>query len=589
MSIAILDHCDLVLKGTSKKERLTELLGAVTQLVNSGKQPGNVSQATLYCIVFTPAQDVFERGINITALFEELRQMGDFLCLTHHDQKLLEKQIAEKKLVSSFDLWLSTDKTLGDVQDVFLFMKDAEYEVLPVVNNEESLAGLFTHVEQKTKSKSTKKYEKLRREFIDIHQEERVVAQVLNALPNATSESLDTQAEAIQPKAEEDVKLSYINVALPKLDQMMNLVSEFVTLSAEVKHYAHALDHGPLKETVERLERVSTLFRDNAFSMRLVPIQILSVKLQRYVREMSTKMGKKVRFITEGMDTEIDKAIINQIEAPLMHIIRNAMDHGLETTADRIAKGKPEEGILKLSAFYSGTNAFIHIQDDGRGIDFERVKNKAVSSGLIGANDVLTTAEMISLIFKPGFSTAEKVSEVSGRGVGMDVVKKNISDLRGNIDVTTEKDLGTSFAIRLPLALSIMDVMLVKVGSLNYMFPHDEVELCTSTAFQNIIEKKGFSLRYKDQLIPFLSLNSLFEEESVEALENKSVLILNKNDRMAGVEVDEIIGKEQVVIKPMDEALQMISYLSGTTILGNGDLAFLIDVVKLKELYAGEE
>jgi len=369
---------------------------------------------------------------------------------------------------------------------------------------------------------------------------------------------------------------------------MMNLVSEFVTLSAEVKHYAHSLGHDGLKDTVERLERVSTMFRDNAFSMRLVPIQILSVKLQRYVRELSAQMGKKVRFITEGMDTEIDKAIINQIEAPLMHIIRNAMDHGIETPAERLAKGKTEEGILKISAFYSRTNAFIHVQDDGCGIDVERVKSKAVSTGLINSKDILTEEQAIALIFKPGFSTAEKVSEISGRGVGMDVVKKNINNLRGSIDVTTEKGLGTSFAIRLPLALSIMDVMLVKVGSLNYMFPHQEIEICTSEKFENVIEKKGFNLRYKDMLLPFLSLNSLFEEKTNIDLEEKSVVILNKNDHMLAVEVDEIIGKEQVVIKPMDEALQMISYLSGTTVLGNGDLAFLIDVVKLKELYAKE-
>jgi two-component system chemotaxis sensor kinase CheA len=199
---------------------------------------------------------------------------------------------------------------------------------------------------------------------------------------------------------------------------------------------------------------------------------------------------------------------------------------------------------------------------------------------------MLSNSELTSLIFKPGFSTAEKISEVSGRGVGMDVVKKNITNLRGSIDVTTEKDLGTSFAIRLPLTLSIMDVMLVKVGSLNYMFPHSEIALCTSEKFEDVIEKKGFNLRYNDELLPFLSLNSLFEEGTIAGMRDKSVLILNKNDNMVAVEVDEIIGKEQVVIKPLDEALQMISYLSGTTILGNGDLAFLIDVVKLKELYA---
>jgi two-component system chemotaxis sensor kinase CheA len=287
------------------------------------------------------------------------------------------------------------------------------------------------------------------------------------------------------------------------------------------------------------------------------------------------------------MHTEIDKAIINEIEAPLMHIIRNAMDHGFETPKERAAKGKNDECVLKISAFYSGTNAFIHIQDDGRGIDLERVRLKAIESGLIKRTDNLTEKETIALIFKPGFSTAQEVSAVSGRGVGMDVVKKNISNLRGSIEVTTEKDLGTSFAIRLPLALSIMDVMLVRVGSLNYMFPHQEIEICTSEKFDGTrIQKRGFNLSYQNELLPFLNLNDLFDvKKSAEEFE-KSIIILNKNDQLLSVEVDEIVGKEQVVIKPIDEALQMIPYLSGTAILGNGDLAFLIDVIKLKQLYA---
>jgi two-component system, chemotaxis family, sensor kinase CheA len=586
LCIRVLDHCALLLKGAGNRATHGELLMAVSEYLIQSKKVVSGSACDLYCIVLTPDPDLFERGVNLPAMFNELRELGDFLSLIHHDKMPLQKQIAEKKLLSSFDLWLSTDKPVADIQDVFVFMKEREFQITPVPHGEAEIDELFVQIERKVKSKTSRKYEKLRNDFITLHREKIAQETVDPAQQDLKSESVQ---DPIQQKSEEDVKLSYINVALPKLDQMMNLVSEFVTLSAEVKHYAHALGHDQLKDTVERLERVSTLFRDNAFSMRLVPIQILSVKLQRYVRELSAKVGKKVRFITEGMDTEIDKAIINQIEAPLMHIIRNAMDHGFETPAERIAKGKSEECILKISAFYSGTNAFIHIQDDGRGIDVERVRNKALSTGLIAAHDILTDQELISLIFKPGFSTAEEVSDISGRGVGMDVVKKNISNLRGSIDVTTEKDLGTSFAIRLPLALSIMDVMLVRVGSLNYMVPHSEIALCTSEKFDNIVSRKGFNLRYNHELLPFLSLHSLFNETTISETEERSIVILNKNEQLLAVEVDEIIGKEQVVIKPLDEALQMISYLTGTTILGNGDLAFLIDVVKLKELYAGKD
>jgi two-component system chemotaxis sensor kinase CheA len=586
LCIHVLDYCHQVLQGKGEQATHDRLLNEISQYLGNANSSSVASPFQLFCITFTPAADIFERGVNILSIFVELQEMGEVLCITYNEKKALEKQILNKKIESVFELWLSTTKTLTDVQDVFLFMKNHEYEIIPGKAGEALTDELRAKIENNLKTKLDKKDANLRNNFLDMHQDKVVVLPVQKPVGSSSSETKHRQVQNVSKQTEDDVKLSYINVALPKLDQMMNLVSEFVTLSAEVKHYAHALGHDALKDTVERLERVSTLFRDNAFSMRLVPIQILSVKLQRYVRELSTQMGKKVRFITEGMDTEIDKAIINQIEAPLMHIIRNSMDHGFETTAERIAKGKPEEGILKISAFYSGTNAFIHIQDDGGGIDLERVKAKALATGLIGKNDILTNQETIALIFKPGFSTAEKVSELSGRGVGMDVVKKNINNLRGSIDVTTEKDLGTSFAIRLPLALSIMDVMLVKVGSLNYMFPHHEIEICTSEKFQDVVEKKGFNLAYNNKLMPFLNLNSLFEEETLTDLSDKSVVILNKNDDLLAVEVDEIIGKEQVVIKPVDDALQMISYLSGTTILGNGDLAFLIDVVKLKELYA---
>jgi two-component system, chemotaxis family, sensor kinase CheA len=585
LCIHILDYCDQVLNGKGEKETHDRLLQAVNNYLNTSGKTAE-AQTAVYCILFTPAADIFERGVNPLAIFDELNQLGDFVSIVHNEKKSLEKQVQDKKLESVFELWLSTEKPLSDVEDVFLFMKSHEYEIIIVETNEDSCQKLLTRIEAKPGFKTGEKELKIRAAFISKY--------IANTEAPAQTEHILVADKEITPLAltpstiqsNGDVKLNYLNVALPKLDQMMNLVSEFVTLSAEVKHYANALGHDQLKDTVERLERVSTLFRDNAFSMRLVPIQILSVKLQRYVREISAQVGKKVKFITEGMDTEIDKAIINQIEAPLMHIIRNAMDHGLETPAERIAKGKPEEGILKISAFYSGTNVFIHIQDDGAGIDFEKVRAKAIATGLIAGNEVLTENQITELIFKPGFSTAEKVSELSGRGVGMDVVKREISNLRGSIDITTEKDLGTSFAIRLPLALSIMDVMLVKVGNMNYMFPHHEIEICSSEKFEDVIERKGYNLRYNDQLLPYMDMNVLLGEKISMTLTDRSVVILNKNDNMLAVEVDEIVGKEQVVIKPVDEALQMISYLSGTTILGNGDLAFLIDVVKLKELYA---
>jgi two-component system, chemotaxis family, sensor kinase CheA len=585
LCLKVLDHCGLILNNTSSNETHYQLLAAISTYLRTKDTNAIETTFTLHCILLKPSGDFFERGLNPLTIFNELKEMGDFACFQSNEKVILNAQIANKKIETDFELWLSSSKPFAEIEDVFLFLKTGEYDIISFQKESETEQIVKCLIDRRCKPLS-KKQEKLKFEFIENHFQK-------NSLNSSTVSEVETTValpeETVHENAAERVKLNYVNVAMPKLDQMMNLVSEFVTLSAEVKHYANSLGHAALGETAERLERFSTIFRDNAFGMRLVPIRILSVKLQRYVAELSQAMGKKVRFITEGMDTEIDKAIINQIEAPIMHIIRNAMDHGFEKTGERGAKGKPEECILKISAFHSGTNAFIHIQDDGAGIDLEKVQQKGIASGLVGKNDILSEKEIISLIFKPGFSTADKISEVSGRGVGMDIVRKTIDGLRGSIEVTTEKNLGTSFAIRLPLALSIMDVMIVRVGSFKYMFPHGEIELCTSEIFTDIVERKGFNIKYRNELLPFLQLDELFDSIPTDSSAGKSVLILNKNDNLLAIEVDEILGKEQVVIKPIDNALQMIPYLHGTSILGNGDLSFLIDVIKLKEMYARQK
>jgi two-component system chemotaxis sensor kinase CheA len=561
-----------------------DVLKTVIEKINGYAPATNkvaIGASAIYCVLLKPDADIFERGINILSAFKELNDLGVTNYFPGKKAKSLEDQVSKKKLETlHFDIWTLTTKTKQDIEDVFMFFKPSEFEIIHVTDGS-SVNKVFEKLGV-LRGKALSKVEKaIRLDFMSASDPSIKSEPVESVQVRSSTELRKEVAETTAPQ----VKLNYINVPLTKLDQMMNLVSEFVTLSGEVKFYASMMESEGLQHIAERLEKVSSQFRDNAFNMRLVPIQILSIKLQRYVKELSQQLGKKVKFITEGMDTEIDKSIINQIEGPLMHIVRNAIDHGLESPAQRSAKGKSEECILKLSAFYSGTNVFIHIQDDGSGINLDKVKDKAIAKGLVKTNDILTRSEIIAQIFKPGFSTAETTTEISGRGVGLDVVQKNIADLRGSIEVTTEAELGTSFAIRLPLALSIMDVMIVKIGAFNYMIPHSEIEFCTAEIFTDQVQRKGYNLKYRNQLIPLLDPRSLFGEPG-QAPDDAAIIILNKNDQHVSIEVDQIVGKEQVVIKPIDETLQIIPYLSGTSILGNGELAFLIDVLKLKELYA---
>jgi two-component system chemotaxis sensor kinase CheA len=380
--------------------------------------------------------------------------------------------------------------------------------------------------------------------------------------------------------------MNFINVKLSRLDEMMRLVSELVTIKAELTYRASVLNDVALCNAVERLDKVTVGFRDNAFSMRLVPLQVLSMKFQRMVRDVGDKLGKDVNLLTEGLDTEIDKTIINEIEAPMMHLIRNALDHGLETTEERKRLGKDPKGLLKIVAFYAGANVFIQIQDDGRGLNLKRIREKAVSKGLISTTAALTEKEIINLIFEPGFSTHDEATEYSGRGVGMDVVKQKLKDLRGSIEITTEEGLGTAFTIRLPLSLAILDVLHVKVGDINYLIPHNEVERCLSERLNNdMIQKRGFNVKYRGNLLPNLNMKHILNIPSNS--ENEScIIVLNKNDQLMALEVDEIKGEEQLVIKPVDDALKSVDYLSGVAVLGNGELAFLLDSLKLRESFS---
>jgi two-component system chemotaxis sensor kinase CheA len=293
-----------------------------------------------------------------------------------------------------------------------------------------------------------------------------------------------------------------------------------------------------------------------------------------------------VNLLTEGLDTEIDKTIINEIEAPMMHIIRNALDHGLETTEERKRLGKDAKGLLKIVAFYAGANVFIQIQDDGRGLNLTRIREKAIAKGLISSTTTLSDNEVINLIFEPGFSTHDAATEYSGRGVGMDVVKQKLKDLRGSIEITTEEGLGTAFTLRLPLSLAILDVLHVKVGDVNYLIPHNEVERCLSERLNGeLIQKRGYNVKYKGNLVPNLEMKKILNIPS-NSQNEPCIIVLNKNDQLIAVEVDEIKGEEQLVIKPVDDALKSLDYLSGVAVLGNGELAFLLDSLKLRESFS---
>lgn len=604
VGLKVMDMINEILKNDDYDKtafnELCETLKAKENLIVEESQEATEGN-TVYQVIYCPNENIYERGVNPLAALEEIQEVSEAKVFTIYEPKSLEEQEQNKKFENKYEVLLRLTQSFEDLEDVFLFMDESEYQIHLIADNELSTVAA---IEERVKDMLpegeflSSEVQQERGDFLD---------QLLENLENETSEaeekleeeevsSNNVEEETLTVESESNnqpVKsldsepVNFINVKLDRLDDMMKLVSELVTIKAELSYQAQVLQTAELTNSVERLEKITTKFRDNAFSMRLVPLQILALKFQRLVRDTGNKLGKDINFITDGLDTEIDKSIINEVEAPLIHIIQNAIDHGLETPEEREQQGKPAKGLLKVVAFYSGANVFIQIQDDGRGLDLKKIKEQAISKGLIKKEDTPSDKEIIDFIFHPGFTTQNEVTHYSGRGVGLDVVANKLRQLRGSVEVTTELGLGTSFTIRLPLSLSIIDVLHVKVGSINYLIPHIEIEQCFSERVnKDLIQKQGYNLRYEGKLIPHLNLMEIFEESLGTDNTESCIIVINKNDQNMSLEVDSIVGESQLVVKPVDEALKSLSYLSGISVLGNGELAFLLDSLKLKQYYS---
>jgi two-component system chemotaxis sensor kinase CheA len=331
-----------------------------------------------------------------------------------------------------------------------------------------------------------------------------------------------------------------------------------------------------LKNSIEDIEKLTKKFRNNALDLRLVLVGSLLTKFRRQVRDLSRDLGKKINLIIEGQDIEIDKTILKSIENPLQHIIRNSIDHGLENEEERLSKGKTPEGLLKITAFYSGASVIVQVQDDGRGINLVRVKECAIMKGLIQADQEVTRDDLIKLILEPGFTTRENVSLVSGRGVGMDVVRIALNRVGGSLEVFTEKDLGTSITMKLPTTLTIVDTLMVEVGDTQVLIPVMDVEYCFKENTENLFRKDNRYIDYKNYPIPLISLREQFKFPDYDP-KNVMVIIINKFDKRYAITADRIVGEHQAVIKPLGDLFINQPFFSGGSIMVDGKLALIMD------------
>ena len=543
-----------------------------------------------YRIEFRPSKDMFRTGSNPVLLVQELCSLGESTVVVLTDAIPFIEDFDPESCYTAWNILLTTDRGLNAVKDVFLFAQDnAELKI--------ELADVIDPSENVDYQPYTKKLGDILVERGDVTQA--VVNEALSKqnrfgqiLVNMGAIGQDKVTSAlaeqehvreVREKRQKEESVASVRVPAEKLDRLVDLVGELVTVQARFSQAASGKQssHIEFHSISEEIERLTSELRDNTMSIRMMPIGTTFSKFKRLVRDLSAELGKNIELTTEGAETELDKTVIERLGDPLVHLIRNSIDHGIESPAERAAAGKQVQGTIHLSAVHSGANVLIQITDNGAGLDPEVIRMKGVEKGLIAPDANLSEQELFALILAPGFSTAKKITNVSGRGVGMDVVKRTIDALRGTIDITSKKGTGSTITLKLPLTLAIIDGFLTKLGSEHFIFPLALVEECVELSRSDRESAGNRHLAHvRGQLVPYVRLREQFLTVS-STPEIEQIVITRVNDRRVGFVVDHVIGGHQTVIKNLGKYYHDVEGISGATILGDGTVALILDVPKL--------
>lgn len=534
-------------------------------------------------------QDAIFRGTRPDALLLELTSLGRSRVVAQTDAIPLLDAFAAETCHVYWDVILTTAQGFNAIKDVFIFVEDEvelKIEMIDDGLSEESAVdykrlgeilldrGDLTAADLAAILAESKP---LGRKLID---SSKVHPDKIEAALQEQQQVREVRAQR-QQQAQAQEQAGSVRVPAERLDDLVNLVGELVTVQARLSQAAATRQDSELLAIAEEVERLTAELRDSSLNMRMLPIGTTFSKFKRLVRDLSQDLGKQIELQTDGGETELDKTVIEKLGDPLVHLIRNSLDHGIEAPDVRLAAGKPKTGTVFLGAAHSGDSVVITITDDGKGLDREAILAKGVEKGLIAADANLSEAEIFNLIFAPGFSTAKVVTGVSGRGVGMDVVKRAIDALRGTIAIQSEKGVGSTISIRIPLTLAIVESLLVKVGGDAYALPLSIVEECVELSREDIARAHGRHLvNVRGQIVPYIPLRQQFGiEEAPPAIEQ--VVITRVNGQRIGFVVDQVVGEHQSVIKTLGRMCKDVKGLSGATILGDGSVALILDIPHL--------
>ncbi|KEF39898.1 chemotaxis protein histidine kinase-like protein [Schinkia azotoformans MEV2011] len=504
-----------------------------------------------YHITVKLRDDCLLRGARVFMVFEILEQIGEVIKANPSVEDL-----EEERFDYEFSVVLVTKENAEDIEKRIMKVSEIENVIVNVFSIEE--------YKQDQNSKN----------------ENNLIVEE-NASSSAAQET-NSKGESGKEKIKgQNVSNKTIRVNIERLDILMNLFEELVIDRGRLEQISNDLNNAELHETVERMSRISGDLQNIILNMRMVPVEQVFNRFPRMVRQLARDLNKKINLEIIGAETELDRTVIDEIGDPLVHLIRNALDHGIETPEERIAKGKPEEGTVVLKAYHSGNHVFIEIEDDGAGINRDKVLKKAIERGVVtaeaGAN--MTDKQVYELILASGFSTADKISDVSGRGVGLDVVKSTIESLSGSVSIESRFGHGSIFSIQLPLTLSIISVMLIEIQEEKYAIPLSSIIETAIIKKQDILNAHNQKvIDFRGKVVPLVFLKEIFEVPVVNEEDGLySVVIVRKGEKMAGLVVDSFIGQQEIVLKSLGNYLNSAFAISGATILGNGQVALIID------------
>jgi two-component system, chemotaxis family, sensor kinase CheA len=521
-----------------------------------------------YYIHFKPGAEILANGTNPLFLVEDFKALGDYLALPSFDQLPPLSELEAEKCYVSWEIILSTREEVEKIYEIFIFAEDSCTLDIQKLSDENWMSDAVLTGKIKDLSASSNKL---------------LGAQKIKEMASPEDKEDDkSKAADLHPGADGGKlkNISNIRVASEKLDELINLVSELVTTQAGLSLLSEKINNKELLVVAEDVEKLVRRLRDSTFGIRLIPIENMITRFQRLVRELSHELRKNIEFKTEGTEIELDKNMIEGLIDPIMHIIRNSIDHGIEIPEERKRLGKPEKGIISFRAYHSGSNVFIQISDDGAGIDLKKVRQKAIAQNLIQPESVLNDKELIELTFLPGFSTAESVTNISGRGVGMDVVKRKIADLRGEISIDTKLHEGTTITVKLPLTLSIIDGLLVSIDNAYFIIPLSSVDKCFEFKHETLLEAVNNMIFVNDGHIPFIYLRSEFGFRT-KCPDLEQVVVIEYGDTRIGLTVDKVVGEYQAVLKSLGSIFKRQDTISGATILGDGTVALVMDPNKI--------